>query len=148
MPKAPKVAPLLNEAEQTERVREVVNRLLGHSPGNALAPSLDTSRPNIHDNKAEFQAELERVKGALDAVFSIFDKVGGRGVDADAKLPAIFRRFQSAIDKSGRLNAASIKPDDALDLIRINVADVGLAPVTAQAKAAWCSAPPPVLGRA
>src|SRR5687768_3801386 len=76
IPKGGGYTALMGAEDPRERVRKVVDRLLGRSSQNALtfgSSQLDTSRPNIHDNKAAFQAELQMVQGTLDHLHQALD---------------------------------------------------------------------------
>ena len=104
--------------------------LVERAPGNALrfllVPALDTSRPNIHDSKAEFQAELEKVKGALSGLHAALAHLDRPAADDDLRQKAAYGRFQSAIDQSARKRVAGLKSTSAFQLIRKNKAEVGL----------------------
>lgn len=130
MAKAPKVNPLsLSAEEKAARVAAVVDRLLGRSPQNALAgpvPGLDISKPNVHDSKAESDAEVARVNRALAGLRDAVDQLhpGARGKEGHEQ-SAVSADFRSFIDRSARRRVAGIEPESASDLIRRNNAQVG-----------------------
>lgn len=120
----------LSEADTTERVRAVVDRLLGRpSSRNALTsnvPALDVSKPTIHDSKAEFQAELTRINRALVGLRDAQEQLLGPEVDDDRDQQGISLQARSAIDQSARRAVAPIvEPQSAIDLLRKNSAQVG-----------------------
>lgn len=64
--------------EQSEKLSKIVGKLLGRtfvpSPGAILGglwSPFDTSKPNIHDTKKEFQKELDAVESALESTRNI-----------------------------------------------------------------------------
>lgn len=115
--------------EQDERIRDVVDRLLDHTSRNALAfaaPRLDTSRPNIHDSKAEFQAELQVVQEAIDNLHAAYKRLAGPADEDSAERKAMLARLRANIDQNARNRLAGVSPKSALDLIRKSKAEVGL----------------------
>ena len=128
----------LGEMDKTERVRAVVDRLLGRpSPNNALAgsmPALDVSKPTIHDSKAEFQAEVKRIERALIGLRDAQDQLLGPEVDDARFEQGISFQARSAIDQSARRAVAPVvQPESAINLVRRNNAQVGFF-LTSQ----WC----------
>jgi hypothetical protein len=118
----------LNEADRNERIREVVDRLLGRSSQNALrfgSPGLDATRPNIHDSKAEFQVELATVQRAIENLREVLAALVGPVGEDDPRYNAMLGRLRSAIDQSAGRRVAGLKPESTVDLIRKNKVDTG-----------------------
>jgi hypothetical protein len=115
------------DGDRHQRIRDLVGRLLGLSPRNALAfiPTLDISRPNIHDSKAEFLAELETVRGALDQLGLAFDKLAPFPEENRPRMK-IVDRLMVAVDQSARQRLSGLFPASATELIRKNNVDNGL----------------------
>jgi hypothetical protein len=88
-------------------------------------PLLDTSKPNIHDNKEEFLAEKSAVEGAIQnarALIGLFyAKVDD---DADDQLAKISKRIGALVDKATRDRTKNQKAENASDLIRKNANEI------------------------
>ncbi|MGJ8615534.1 MAG: hypothetical protein ACSHWS_01765 [Sulfitobacter sp.] len=122
--------PFMQEKTQDELVGEVVNRLLGVR--NFLANStilghyesvIDISKPNIHDNKAEFVKERDAIVGAIEKLeqalkFVLPDK-------DDAKQSTMVARLSEDIDQKA-LRALRRKADEqAYELAMRNIVQTG-----------------------
>jgi hypothetical protein len=127
MSKAKSKTTLSGDGDRHERIRDVVGRLLGLSPRNALAfiPALDISRPNIHDSKAEFLAELEIVSGTLSQLRRAFDALAPFP-EEDRPRMKIVDRLLVAVDQSARQRLAGLFPTSAAELLRKNNVEIGL----------------------
>ena len=95
------------DEERMRAVNDAVWELL--KPRNALlgVPTLDVSKPNVHDSKAEFRRELEAVESAIEALRTVSRALYPEGQDTDEGSAALARRIQEAICRSAtRCNAS------------------------------------------
>ncbi|MFZ1725635.1 MAG: hypothetical protein WBO29_11790 [Albidovulum sp.] len=110
----------------TERIREIVDRLVGRNSLNALnlgPAQLDVSRPNIHDNKKDFQKELDLVRDTPEHLGTVLNNLMGRTDEERPDGP--HERLPKAIDESARRRFARDVPESMFDLIRKNTAETG-----------------------
>ena len=117
----------MTETDPNEGIREIVDKLLGRSWDNVLSfgpPALDTSRPNIHDSKGEFQLELRLVEQSLGRLRKVFDALLGPG-DVQWGDNPMLTRLQIAVDREARQRVAGLHPTTTSELIRKNKADTG-----------------------
>ncbi len=118
-----------NRLDREEWMREIADRMLEPygkecPPGTLLSRSpIDLSKPNQHDSKAEFLAELDATSRSLQAIEGFLDSFAVRGDDPD-KL-AVLKRLWKNVDGKLRANKAKPPISDASDLVRNNVADAG-----------------------
>lgn len=120
----------MQEKTQDELVGEVVDRLIGAR--NALAMNtylggagsrIDISKPNIHDNKADFVKERDAVLGAIEKLeqalkFVLPDR-------EDVKQSTMVARLSEDIDQKA-LRSLGRKPDEyAYELAMRNIVQTG-----------------------
>lgn len=126
--------PFMQDLEERDRaIAAVVERLVGPGPApvgmfGPVSRKLDVSRPNIHDSKAEFRAELDAVESAIrDLRKTLFvllpptDKSNHQEVARNARL-------RTAINAEGRRELPVTQPKSALDLVLRNAVEQGLYP--------------------
>ncbi len=117
----------MDEPSIAERVGHVVDDLLGNvTPDDPaiVKPQLDVSRPNIHDNKAEFLTELNAVRNARQALLTALENLYAGDGDTPEKTEML-KRLQAALDEHAVKHAASMKPESITDLLRKNIAETG-----------------------
>ncbi|MBO6510896.1 MAG: hypothetical protein JJ979_20835 [Roseibium sp.] len=124
---------LNNEPTVAEKLTHIVNKMLEPYGKRILLqsglvprpPSLpfDTSKPNEHDSKSEFQRELEAVKGGLKGLKQAINSIAGG--PTGSKRAETFKHLRPIIDAKFKSNADSSDLKSSLQLIRKNVADVG-----------------------
>lgn len=113
-----------------ERLHAVVDRML--APYGKTSPRgratligpfepFDVSKPNQHDSKAEFQREFEAVETILGHVKEIVFQLY-KGGDEHA---VTLERLRPIIDQKFRVRAPKGEVNEAIDLVRKCVADVG-----------------------
>ncbi|PWE31364.1 hypothetical protein DDZ14_13475 [Maritimibacter sp. 55A14] len=83
----------------------------------------DSSKPNMHDTKAEFSRELALVSKNLKRIDAIVDSLVGD--ESDAEMAAAAKRLTAVIDAKMKVNAQNLSVAKTRDLIRKNVADCG-----------------------
>ena len=115
-----------------ERLYSVVDRMLEpfgiKSPRNwlgfeNLSPPFDITKPNEHDNKAEFLREktaIEYCATQLDEIVGLLSARGKAPEDLEMR-----NRLQSVIDLKLRAKAPRALFSDATTLVRRNVAEIG-----------------------
>ncbi|WP_298975073.1 hypothetical protein [uncultured Roseobacter sp.] len=115
----------------SERLHLVVDRMLEpfgkagvRNRATTLSPDpFDTTKPNQHDSKAEFQRELDVVAGSLARLDEALDLLGSS--EEDVEHYAMLRRLVPIIDQKLRRGAPRGGLADSTELIRKNVAEVG-----------------------
>lgn len=95
--------------------------LLGH-----LGPPFDTTKPNQHDNKADFLAEKSAVDEAIAQSTGILDFLSA-GFDKDAENHLMAKTLGEYVIKFARDKNRNTPVDSTLALTQKNAADVGLA---------------------
>jgi hypothetical protein len=88
-----------------------------------VSDPFDTTKPNQHDSKAEFQRELDAVSGAMSHLDSALDFLGSN--DEDGEHFAMLRRLAPIVDHKLRKAAPRTGLGDSTELTRKNVAEVG-----------------------
>lgn len=120
----------MHEKTPDELVGEVVIRLIGVR--NALRfntilgsadPGIDTSKPNIHDNKADFLRERDAVVGGIEKLEqALLHMMPDR---EDSKQAVMINRLADAIDKEAAKKLRPVKVLDAYDLAMRNIVQTG-----------------------
>jgi len=120
------------KADLDEQLHLIVDRMLapfGKSSPRGGATILesgggfDTSKPNQHDSKAEFQRELDAVEGSLQHIFKAIQKLAPRETDGENR--EMLDRLRLIIDQKFRSTKSRGAIEDTIELVRKNVADVG-----------------------
>ena len=119
---------LMDNMEISKEIETVVDRLLGpDAPPETILTgrALDTSRPNIHDSKAEFQSEMDAVDGAIEHLDEALKLLHPRSGDDSDRAP-MAEILAGAVDRSARQRFRGLEMETAGDLARKNVVDTGL----------------------
>lgn len=83
----------------------------------------DTSKPNEHDSKAEFQRELAAVKGSHDNLRTALNLLAPMKPSEENR--EMLERLRPILDQKLRNQASQERVGDVLELIRKNAAEVG-----------------------
>lgn len=112
------------------QIVEIERRLLRKNHGGLgeatrSKPRLDTSKPNFHDKKADFIAEMSKVHDAMAAVDTLLELiVKSYEGNPDADAPEVMLRDH--IDDKAASRTSEIELDSLVSLLRRNAGDVGL----------------------
>ena len=87
------------------------------------AEPFDTSKPNSHENKAEFIAEYEAVQSCIEAIQTIFDAL--LPAEDDPLQKAMQARLGGIINSAMRENAERLTIDTPASLARQNISITG-----------------------
>ncbi|WP_143152710.1 hypothetical protein [Marivita hallyeonensis] len=87
-------------------------------------PPFDINRPNEHETKADFNAELAVVTKSLEQVTSLIDTMLVNAKQDDGVAPEI-QRLSGILNRKLRENAAGLEVSSASDLVRQNLAEAG-----------------------
>ncbi len=122
----------MEEQDIDARLREIAGRF-GWVPGkgllNAFSPPFDTSKPNLHDSKAEFLEEKRAVEDALEHIGALVRFVASRfREDEPNHLPA--SRVSKYIDEKARQDLSREPSKNIVELMLKNATDYGLSFVT------------------
>ncbi len=120
-----------DEPDISERLHRAVDKMLEPFGKEGMRGRLtllvsdpfDTTKPNQHDSKAEFQRELDAVSGALTHLDAALDVLGSN--DEEGEHFAMLRRLAPIIDHKLRKAAPRTGLADSTELTRKNVAEVG-----------------------
>lgn len=119
--------PFVSTSDPQTRVQEIVDELFGTNFRNVLLDQtawLDTSRPNIHDNKRDFEAEKNAVQELEEHLTASIDLLlAGKGKPEEQKAQAA--RLRDAIDLSSLKRIGRTKPKEIEEYICKNMADRG-----------------------
>ncbi len=120
----------MNEKEQSERLNEIVDRLLGREKQPQLIPDwpslpFDTSRPNIHDSKKEFLRELAVVESIVNNLESVLEQVEVPEGQASTETDEMFKRLRTAIEVAAIQRKHSMAISKPGDLAVKNIYDTG-----------------------
>lgn len=116
-------------AERTERLHDIVDRLLERENKNYLSKRtdpFDVERPNIHETKTEFRMEKDAVEATISALDTAFSNMMGQKEYSDDERRAMFSRLTKAVGEISRQRASEIELKTHHDLIRKNIADAGI----------------------
>jgi len=123
-------------ANSNAQLHDIVDRMLephgktsdrvraGFSPNARLLPPFDIARPNQHETKAEFNAELDVVTKALQHVSGLIQVMLPKSKKDEEVAPEI-RRLADILNRKLRENAAVSEVSSATGLVRKNVAEIG-----------------------
>ena len=89
-------------------------------------PPFDIDKPNIHNSKAEFLAELDTVREARSHVGKAFDLLIFQKKDVEPTRKLMLSRLAEALDEGARRRFAKMKPESIDELVRKNAAETGL----------------------
>ena len=111
--------------DQRRAVQDAVFELL--MPWNALrgTPTLDVSKPNFHDSKAEFLRELDAVETVMKSLQAAIKALLPEDRRTDESVSQMLGRIRVAVDASARRTITIASPETITDLIRKNKADTG-----------------------
>lgn len=119
--------PFVSTSDPQTRVQDIVDELFASDDESVLAekyPWLDTSRPNIHDNKKDFEAEKKAVQELEEHLTASIDLLLA-GKDKPEEQKAQAARIREAIDLSSLKRIGRTKPKEIEEYICKNMADRG-----------------------
>ncbi|CTQ56329.1 hypothetical protein LP7551_04889 [Roseibium album] len=124
--------------EKDEKLFEYVDEMLGPFGKNLprthgimqrkLKTPFDTSRPNQHDTKSDFQAEYEAITTCLEGLKIVFGAAlpdNFKNKDKAKDKEHVWRNMKRYVDEKFRVNEKLHERSEALDLILNNIADIG-----------------------
>lgn len=104
-------------------VRKFVDSGSGSNSQDIL--TLDVTRPNIHDNKADFLSESAAVESAIEGANRTIAALHPDGRETDAKVADMVDRLQAALDSHARRKFSKDPPTSISELVRKNAAETG-----------------------
>lgn len=121
----------MTDKSSDELIELALDGLIGQPVKNALAPAfsrdilprLDTSKPNFHDNKREFQLEKDVVAAVILHLEGIIDQFVYENDDHERSKMRV--RIETAVDKAAIVAARSRNLQTPRDLALKNVAETG-----------------------
>jgi len=118
------------EKEQSERLNEIVDRLLGresqpHIIPDWPSPPFDISRPNIHDSKKEFLQELAVVESIVNNLVDVTSHFRESNSDDTADYDDMHRRLNIAIEVAAIQKNRKMTVSTPSDLAIKNIYDTG-----------------------
>ena len=112
---------LMDSQDQTDRLHDVVNEMLGRSMTNALSrytPPFDITKSNHHDSKSEFLAEKAAIERAIRGAEDVMAFFTGDDRTEDDAAKARQRGYRDRIDEQARKYRTDAPVKSALDVIR------------------------------
>ena len=118
------------------RLHDIVDRMLeplgktserlraGFAANARLLPPFDINRPNEHETKADFNAELAVVTKSLEHVTCLIETMLFDAKEGDGVAPEI-KKLSGILNRKLRENAAAFEVSSASDLVRHNLAEAG-----------------------
>lgn len=120
--------------EQADRLYDIMDSMLEKhgktckrpAPGfMGKIPPFDVSKPNEHDTKPDFEAELAHVQSADEHIEALLELlIGPSDSDAEGEQAALYRDF---ISQKARNLAGVRRPETAIDLHLRNAIEIGIA---------------------
>ena len=114
--------PSVSQYEKDQLVNQFVKLHFGAEKDSFLGgPKLDTTRPNLHENKHDFQEEFDFVLKSSDDLFSLYHGlISYDEVEKFSPYGISFNFFSQALDR----RKSERHPKTALDLILDNIRNV------------------------
>lgn len=118
----------MDNAELTEKLRSITERFSGVPTMGILAnlsPPFDVSKPNQHDNKQEFFAEMKAVQMGKSNVDGLIELLAA-GFREGLVSVEVGKRIAKFVDADARLESRNYTVESGYDLVRRNSSELSL----------------------